>query len=188
MLKFRPFVIFVFVILVVVACGGKEASKTETPIASTAIIEKNTPVIPQISPISPLATIQVKDDVGDTIIDLPTPRPGKGIVVGRIGHATEAQRIWNFGAKIYMTQLIYAKDNQGNSVVPILGLDFKEDLNEDLVVGDKFIFVDVPPGEYGFILNNPIENYPVPGSHTSGFLIVDVVSGETIDVGEVALP
>lgn len=173
--------------ILLTACNNPTSKPTIEPDhTSVPLIQETQTSDMFASPISPIVTPVPTSESANTII--PTPVPGRGVVYGSVGSVNDNQRIWAISGKIYLTPLIYAKDQNGEPVVPILGLDIGKDQNEKLEANATFIFNNVPPGEYGMVLNNPIENYPVPGDHPSGFLIVSVEDGGIVDVGEIPLP
>lgn len=184
-------VLFIFILVVsLTSCGTKT---TNTPQHSVSTVPSKTTLPTEVvsSPVSPVDTKTTASSESSQDLDIvaiPTPKPGYGVVVGTIGKLDESQRVWEISGKIYLAPLLYAKDQSGDPVIPILGLDLKEDKSTELHSGRKFFFDNVEPGKYGIILNNPLENYPVPGSHSSGFLIVTVEDGQMADAGEISPP
>jgi hypothetical protein len=93
------------------------------------------------------------------------------------------------GASIFLAEMHYAKNETGTPTLPIARLEQAVDPNVPLVPGQYFVFTAIEPGEYAFVLVNPVEQYVVPGDDPlSGFMVVEVAAGETVDVGEIALP
>lgn len=142
-----------------------------------------------VSPISPLAVVTAGINEPNTPLEIPTPEPATGVVYGKVGQPSPAGRIWELsGAYIYLAPLIHSKDDTGKSIVPIVRLDAENDSHVDLMPEQYFVFANVAPGEYAFVLTNPIESYVVPGDHDSGFMIIEVSAGEITDIGVLPLP
>jgi hypothetical protein len=169
-------------LLVFTACGrepSEEIVSTPTAEAPPEVVQ-----VEAISPISPILTTEPEE-----IPEIPTPEPGTGALYGQAGHPSPQVRIWGVGRNfIYLAPLVYTKNDQGTPIVPLVRLDVENDRRVELRVGDYFIFTNLMPGEYAFVLVNPIENYVVPGDHSSGFKIVNVADGQIIDIGVLSLP
>ena len=118
----------------------------------------------------------------DGPLDIPTPSPGFGIVHGTVIAASKSSKIYLTG-DIYLAPVIYS---DGSVSVPFLRLDTQNDPKADLrnTNGD-FAFLDVPPGEYGIIIHGLVSDYIVPDHNE--FLIIEVKSDETLDLGVIEI-
>jgi hypothetical protein len=52
----------------------------------------------------------------------------------------------------------------------------------------KFIFTNVPPGKYSLVLDLIISTIVLKDPESGGDLLIDVVEGETVDMGTLVYP
>lgn len=119
----------------------------------------------------------------DGPLTTPSAKADTGVVRGRL-KAEPSVELVLFTGDIYLAPVIYM---EGEIRVPFLSLDETTDPKASLRNSDnEFIVTDVPPGEYGVIVHTPVSDIVVPEAEY-GFLIIEVVAGEVIDLGDLTV-
>jgi hypothetical protein len=110
---------------------------------------------------------------------VPTPSPGNGVVVGQL--QSNSPGSWT-GLTIFLGDLVLVGEQRGGFLnrekAPIGRID---------EATGKFVFVDVPPGQYSLILSEPevgSRAYLVPSGEVK---VVEVSPGKIIDVGDIPI-
>ena len=159
--------LLVVLILSVSSCQGTSSIQEESP----------------ISPNSPLPRTQASptEETSESDLQVPTPSPGFGVVTGQIVAAVPAARPFLAG-DIYLAPVIHA---EGEASLPFIRLKPDEDPKADRRnQQNEFVFVDVPPGNYGLIVHTPISNYLVSDGE-GDTLVVEVKKNEVLDLGRI---
>ena len=117
-------------------------------------------------------------------LTIPPAKADTGVVRGRLIVADVAVELALFTEDIYLAPVIYM---EGEIRLPFLSLDESLDPKAALRSSDnEFVFTDVPPGEYGIIIHSPVSDTVVPDVEY-GFLIIEVVAGKVLDLGDLML-
>jgi hypothetical protein len=113
-------------------------------------------------------------------LEIPTPSPGKGVVIGEVVDSQTQQA--PFEVILYLGGMI-----QMDNGIPVVRLD-RETAPFAIPVQDgRFAIADVEPGEYGVIVFSPDGSFMADNPDGSGSLVVKVTPGETVDVGRIVV-
>jgi hypothetical protein len=129
-------------------------------------------------------------DLGPTVSSEPVvvPEPSSadvGVATGKLIRITESgEREPLAGYNLYLGNIL--ENNQGNE--SLVELDRGTAPKAQLNALGEFVFVDVPPGRYGLMLDlvrgAALLNDPDDGTD----LIVEIQGGQVLDLGEMAYP
>jgi hypothetical protein len=113
---------------------------------------------------------------------IPTAAQDKGVVHGILLEADSKQPLTEAkGVDVFLGAVLRSADNpQG-----LASLDKLTAPRADPDDSGRFVFADVPPGEYALIVRSPISEVVARKLDQSGDVIVTVVPGNAIDLGEV---
>jgi hypothetical protein len=115
-----------------------------------------------------------------TLEPVPTPSPGKGVVVGKLTTEDTVSRI---GLSIFLGDIIDVGDGShaaflNRQTAPIGRLD---------VATGRFLFVDTPPGEYSFIISDVEAGGRAYMAPSGDVQVVRVVANQITDLGDISL-
>jgi hypothetical protein len=191
-------------VVALAACGdssGDAAQSAEQPAAAapsgaTATIappasqpESPLPAFdsPLAAPVSPLDAPQI---AGGCALDLPEPAAGKAIVCGSAISKTPVTKFLLTG-DFYLAPVIYskAKLEDGTEMdIPFISLNVGSDKLADIKTesGD-FVFLDVPPGEYGVVIYTPVQSFLFHDGTGQNTLMFEVAAGEVKQLDPLSL-
>jgi hypothetical protein len=205
-------VLFVLLTAGVTACGGNPETATPTaaapapvattlpatqpaPATATAVpVEQpasplSAPDSPLAAPVSPLAA-PVSVQTSGCDLDFPAPAAGTGIVCGRVVSNTPVTRYFMAG-DFYLAPVIYSKAalEDGSEIdVPFISLNVGSDKLADVKTEiGEFVFLDVPPGEYGVVIYTPLQSFLFHDGSGENTLMFEVTPGEIEKLDPIAL-
>lgn len=121
-------------------------------------------------------------DTGSLLKDIPTPEAGKAIVYGQV-NLSNGQ---NLEANLFLSKNIAA---ERPDMPAALAFSYQHDPRATQNSQGEFIFTGVEPGQYALVFWNAESMKVVPSAESSGqFMLVDVLEGQTIDLGKVDVP
>lgn len=150
---------------------------TEMPVTQSSLPTPDSQdVVPVSSTVSPVAT---------PIPDLPgwdiRPDPGKGNIRGYIEIAQSSVLL----GELFLAQSVPTS----NPDINLLELD---ELVAPRAVIDRnsyqFLFTNIEPGEYGLIVWEPMNSFPVNDPSTQQTLFFEVKANEVVDLGVLSIP
>jgi len=161
------FLVTAMATLIMTGCGDTVASQFHSPLRF----------------VSPLETEVTTRSKQVYTLDVPEPTAGTGSVRGRLIAASPGAEIFLAG-QVYLAPLNYI---EGEVRIPYFSVDLAEDPLEDLRNDSgEFAILDVMPGEYGIVVYTPLTSYAVPGKE-EGMRVIEVVEGETLDIGDIII-
>jgi len=206
-------VLFVLLTAGVAACGGSPEAATPTvaaPATATTAPATATPIpaapatavpveqpasplsapdSPLAAPVSPLAVPAIVQASGCDL-DFPAPAAGTGIVCGRVVSNTPVTGYFMAG-DFYLAPVIYSKATleDGSEIdVPFISLNVGSDKLADIKTEiGEFVFLDVPPGEYGVVIYTPLQSFLFHDGTGQNTLMFEVTPGEIEKLDTIAL-
>jgi hypothetical protein len=113
---------------------------------------------------------------------IPTAAQDKGVVHGILMEVDSKKPLSEAeGVDLFLGAILRSGDN-GQSLA---SLDKATAPRADPDGNGRFVFADVPPGEYALVVRSPISEVVARKLDQSGDVIVTVVAGQAIDLGEV---
>ncbi len=197
-MKYKIMLLLLALLVFVASCAGSDepeptvttipmvatptaASATVVPIVPTPALESTT-VSPLAAPQSPLAAPQspLAAPAGSAPV-LPEPATGKATFAGRL--------IAQFGEKdilepvmlsaVYLAPVILDEDK-----MPVVArLDSVHDPNSGTDGNGYFVFEDVPPGQYGFVVFYNLTHYLIR-DEAGEQVLMDIKANEVKDIGD----
>lgn len=122
----------------------------------------------------------------DPAVDVPVPSAGSGSVGGVLVREFSGEQFAPFQPQqLIMAEII----NDSASGAPAFIRYNEQSPRAETFETGIFIFRDVPPGRYGFVVNLGFTEFPVT-QDDGNYLLVDVAADQVIDLGQVfvALP
>jgi hypothetical protein len=117
-----------------------------------------------------------------TPLVIPTAAQDKGVVHGVLLEVDTKEPLSEAkGVDVFLGAILRSGDN-GQSLA---SLDKLTAPRADPDANGRFAFADVPPGEYAVIVRSPISEVVARKLDQDGDVIVTVVAGQAIDLGEV---
>lgn len=114
-------------------------------------------------------------------LEVPTPRPGSGVVVG-------AATVRDVGIPMGGVEVFLGDHIGATGDVPLYGFDPQVAPHAVADAYGRFVFTDVPPDEYVIIFWTPFNSVMASDPDSGEPLIVSVLAGQTTDVGELTEP
>jgi len=108
----------------------------------------------------------------------PVSQPGMGTVIGRL--AVERIREPFAGGELYLAKLT------GNGEHPLYSLDIHSDPRAYIDRQGNFVFVDIPPGNYGLVFWSPAGSLLVANSSGTSVTFT-VTANEVVDLGTIVV-
>ena len=202
----RFFLIGVILLLSILlaACGddsGGAAQNTEQPAATATSGATATAAAPASQPESPLAAfdsplaapvspLAAPPVAGGCLLDLPEPAAGRAIVCGSAISKTPVTRFLLTG-DFYLAPVIYTKATLEDGTemdITFISLNVGTDKLADVKTetGD-FVFLDVPPGEYGVVIYTPVQSFLFHDGTGQNTLMFKVAAGEVKQLDPISL-
>jgi hypothetical protein len=128
------------------------------------------------------ATNTAAGSASETSRAIPTATQDKGVVYGILMQIdtkqplTEAQ-----GVDVFLGAILRSGDNAQS----LASLDKTTAPRADPDANGRFVFADVPPGEYAIVVRSPVSEVVARKLDQPGDVIVVVVAGKAIDLGEI---
>lgn len=122
-------------------------------------------------------------DLPDTL-EIPEPPSDKGVITGQL--LTPGPGGQPYYATLYLAHTIESSEDGGYPPI----ISFSEDENP-IAQQDKsgrFLFVDIPPGEYALAIWSPISSTIIQDPDTGDYLVFTVKAGEITDLGVISIP
>ncbi|MCJ7695594.1 MAG: hypothetical protein MUO40_09220 [Anaerolineaceae bacterium] len=114
-------------------------------------------------------------------VDVPEPAAGLGVIFGKVLSISEGDKPF-LNASLYLGS--YIAPNEGGDNSPLLvGISPDEDPKAEQAQDGSFVFKDVPPGKYGLFLYTPMSAFLMTDAKTGEYINVEVVAGQTINLG-----
>jgi hypothetical protein len=113
---------------------------------------------------------------------VPTSQPGYGTVRGTLVIAPGVNVIVG---ELFLAEAVQTSD--ANIRMPALDIEQAPRAHFERQTG-KFVFVNVPPGEYGLIVWEPFNSILMDDPQTGNTLFVSVKPDEVIGLGELEIP
>lgn len=177
---------FIFIILfslaLFAACDSQPAPvETVGPTEATAV---ESPLAEQTSPLaqpeSPLESLRVEPESGCKL-DFPPPPNHLAVVCGSVISKTPFTK-YLLAGDFYLAPVIYtkAKLDDGSEIdVPFISLNVGADKVADIKTeSGAFVFLDVPPGEYGVVIYTPLQSFLFHDGTGQNALIFRLEAGE----------
>jgi hypothetical protein len=145
------------------------------PISEATVITVPTPTAVVVAPVTSTGSV--------TTGTIPSASTGYGIVLGTVVEQSNGAPPTE--AVMYLGALVGVQDN-----FPLVTMD-RQTSPKAIPSPDtgRFIFVDVPPGEYGLVFWTPDASFPVEDPNKPGItLILKVDPGITQDIGTLQVP
>jgi hypothetical protein len=114
-------------------------------------------------------------------LEVPTPRSGSGVVVGAA--TVQDVGIPMGGAEVFLGDHIGATEE-----VPLYGFDPEVAPHTVADAYGRFVFTEVPPGEYVIVFWTPFSSVMASDPVSGEPLVVSVMAGQTTEVGELTEP
>ena len=160
------------------------ASQPESPLA-----EFDSPLA---APESPLAAPQqeaLPAEYGCNL-DFSAPSSDSGTVCGMVVSETLATK-YLLAGDFYLAPVIYskAKLEDGSEIdIPFVSLNVGIDKVADIKTeSGGFVFLDVPPGEYGVVIYTPVQSFLFHDGTGQNTLMFEVVAGEVNQLDPISL-
>jgi hypothetical protein len=150
------------------ACNNLTPTPFDSPLPSIKTVVQTSP----LSPTQPAPTPVV----------IPTSQPGYGTVRGTLVIAPEASVVVG---EMFLAEAV--KTSDPNIKMPALDIEHSPRAVFQRRTGE-FVFVDVPPGEYGLIAWEPFSSILVNDPKTGNTLFILVEPDRVIELGELGVP
>jgi hypothetical protein len=135
---------------------------------------------PAQSPLSPVATPQATAQAAPLAALMPTSQAGYGTVTGRLVSQGTDRPLDN--KTVYLGAITDASDTNFS----VAALDkFSPMFTTD--GQGNFIFIDVPPGRYGLILESVLDTVLLADLSTGKEIVIVVAADQTIDLGKIEI-
>jgi len=134
---------------------------------------------PVVSPLSPLAGASLLS-APPTPWLVPTPSPGMGVVIGRLVANDPTARV---GLSIFLGDVVNVGDG---SHVAFLNRQNAPIGRVDTVTG-RFVFVDVPPGEYSLIVSDVELGGRAYLGPSGDVQVIKVIADQITDLGDISV-
>lgn len=173
MRRTRTALLLAFSVLLIIGCGAEETNPPEpTSVPTNDVDVSPLPTAETVATLSPEPTLEASP------LATPSPAPGTGSVVGILLSENPPQPYNR--ALLYLGRIHTTSDGS-----PIMASIEKSTAPKALGnEGGQFMFTGVPPGRYtlalDLITNTIILRHPTTGED----LIIEVIEGETTDLGE----
>lgn len=129
------------------------------------------------------------DAVSDYYVDeitLPEPGENTGVVYGTLLTASGDKTPY-LAPTLYLGRFLASESGEDDA--PMLGsLSIEEDPKGIQAVTGEFFFDQVPPGRYGLFVWSPASAYILEDTEAGESLIIEVLAGETVDLGTIYIP
>ncbi len=168
-----------------------EAGASEVPEASPTLFS----VYPYPAPVTPTLFDYTKEEgypipestpffenLPDLLV-IPTPGAETGVVVGQL--LTPGPGGEPYYSTLYLARTIFADEED---MPPIIAFSEAEDPVSTQDKTGRFLFTDVPPGEYALALWSPVSSTILQEPDTEEYLVFEVKAGEVTDLGIIAIP
>lgn len=182
-----------FILLFLVGCSKPTATPTETE----TVLE--TPLIPVGYPY-PYPVVEVTDiytpdpgypspmvtpffaDLPESL-EIPEPSSDTGVITGQL--LTPGPGGEPYYATLYLAQTIEASEA---GYPPIISFSENENPVAQQDKSGRFLFINVPPGEYALAIWSPISSTVIQDPDTGDYLVFEVKAGEITDLGVISIP
>lgn len=201
MQRIATWAVISLIVVLLAACSQPAATPTTAPVAPEPT---TAPATPDAAYPGPATDGYPAPSANSTAYPEPQPEPTMpvsteplvvpapssnqvGVVTGTILRITESGQQEPFtGGVIYLGPVLAA--DTGDEVM--VAVDKNTAPQSAFNIFGEFVFVDVPPGRYGLMVDVVQGTVLLndPSGANNGDLIIEVVGGDTIDLGELAYP
>ena len=117
-------------------------------------------------------------------LEIPAPSEGTAVIHGVLISLSDENSPY-IAPALYLGTLLSANNGEG----PYLGsISVDEDPLGQQATNGKFLFTDVPPGNYGLFIWTPVNAFIIKDEKTTEPIIMEIAAGETIDLGTIYVP
>lgn len=116
-------------------------------------------------------------------LEIPEPSPDLGVIVGQL--LTPGPGGEPYYATLYLAQTIEASEA---GYPPIISFSENQDPVAQQDKSGRFLFVNIPPGEYALAIWSPISSTVIQDPETGDYLVFEVKAGEITDLGVISIP
>ena len=128
--------------------------------------------------VSPLSTVFITPIAANTRVPL-TPRPGYAMVTGTM--VSSATGPYPIPGELFLGELV-----SNNPDFPVYSLDVATAPKAIKFPNGDFLFIDVPPGEYGLVFWTPAGSYLMVDS-TGASVVFTAQADAVVDLGELPM-
>jgi len=128
-------------------------------------------------PLSPLSTATPATSLAPTVA--PTRSPSTGVVTGRL--VVQTSLTPKPDVSLFLAEVIESSQDD----FAVAALDEQNSPSAPTDTSGQFTFVNIEPGDYGLILQSPLETVLLKNIYTGKDIIVSVVADQTVDLGTI---
>ncbi len=186
--KIKYFSLLFLIFITISACSTKEPA-TEVPGGypidgdTEAIIDPEIYSMDSGYPVDESTT--QSHSVPDDLV-IPTPSDGTAVVHGVL-ISLSGDNTPYIAPALYLGTLLTSNNENGNGVY-LGSLSIDEDPEGQQASNGKFVFTDVPPGNYGLFIWTPVNAFIIKDERSTELIIIDVNADETYDLGKIFVP
>lgn len=118
-------------------------------------------------------------------IVIPSPEGNLAVVHGTL--LTLGDNLPYLAPSLYLGQIL-KPDDEPESTLILSAISIEEDPIAVQAVDGKFVFIQIPPGEYGLFIWTPMSLFLIEDVETGQPILVDVKPGEILDLGTIHVP
>lgn len=185
MKKYLHISILILMIFVISSCTPNELA-TETEEAGAYPVDGNLPTLdPEIYATDAGYPIDDSTSQEHTIpddLDIPAPSEGTAVVHGEL-ISLSAENSPYIAPALYLGTIL---TSESGTFLGSISVD--EDPEGLQASNGKFVFTDVPPGNYGLFIWTPVNAFIIKDEKTTEPIILEVTAGETYDLGTIYVP
>ena len=115
-------------------------------------------------------------------IDIPAPSEGTAVVHGEL-ISLSAESSPYIAPALYLGTLM---TSENGAFLGSISVD--EDPEGQQASNGKFVFTDVPPGNYGLFIWTPVNAFIIKDEKTAEPIVLEVTAGQTYDLGTIYVP
>ncbi len=186
--KLKHFSILFLIFITISSCSTKEP---ETEVLGAYPVDGDSEVIidPEIYsmdsgyPVGELTT--QSHSLPDDLV-IPTPSNGTAVIHGVLISLSEDNTPY-IAPALYLGTLLTSNSDNGNGVY-LGSISIDDDPEGQQASNGKFVFTDIPPGNYGLFIWTPVNAFIIKDERTTEPIILEVNADETYDLGKIFVP
>jgi hypothetical protein len=179
-------IIFLLLLVVLVSCNNQDNLLIQVDGYPIEGILSNEPSsLYEISESYPIEDSWLEqEDFYVSEIVIPSPLKDLGVVHGSL--VTLDANLPYLAPSLYLGQ-VHRPDDSENALI-ISSISIEEDPIAVQAVNGDFIFINIPPGEYGLFIWTPMSVFLVEDAKTGEPVFITVETDEIVDIGTIFVP
>jgi len=189
-MKYKRLLLILILVIVnaIVSCSSQEQQLEQGegyPIADVTTTDSDLYNTDSGYPIEYQSSEQDQDFFYVSEITIPSPQEDLAVVYGTLLIVDDD--LPYLAPSLYLGQILKPDDDPESTLI-LSSVSIEEDPIAKQSVDGVFVFVDVPPGQYGLFIWTPMSLFLIEDVETDQPIIFEVESGESLDLGTIYVP